>query len=275
MNICGLYEWKLTDVLGAHLKKYEITLLQETWSAEGDVFYRDDYTYYNFPRKCHKLSMRNSGGLGVFIKHTVADGVTCVKNTEDILVWLKLERSFFSLATDLYLGNVYVVPETSVYLCHDVFNVLRDDISSFQNRPDILVCGDYNARTNTLQDYIDEFHYGNNGDLPVTSHTDMSRSTLLMDMLENGYLNRCSKDKARANRHGNHLIEFCKALSLLIIIGRLGGIKLLETSPRWYNGSQHCLYDLQTGVVLINWGFHHWTQSARIWPSWFVNKNCL
>ena len=205
----------------------KLGLLRETYFIWTII-----YTYYNFPRKYrHKLSMRNSGGLGVFIKHTVADGVTCVKNTEDILVWLKLERSFFSLATDLYVGNVYVVPETSVYLCHDVFNVLRDDISSFQNRADILVCGDYNARTNTLKDYIDEFHYGNNGDLPVTSHTDMRRSTLLMDMLENGYLNRCSKDKARANRHGNHLIEFCKALSLLIINGRLGGIKLLETSP--------------------------------------------
>ena len=108
MNICGLYEWKLADdVVGAHLKKYDIILLQETWSAEGDVFYLNGYKYYNFPRKHrHKLSMCNS----------------CVKYTGDISAWLKLERSFYLLAADLYAGNMYVVPEISVYLCHDVFN---------------------------------------------------------------------------------------------------------------------------------------------------------
>ena len=37
MNICGLCEWKLSeDVLGTHLKKIDIILLQETWSAAGD-----------------------------------------------------------------------------------------------------------------------------------------------------------------------------------------------------------------------------------------------
>ena len=73
MNICGLSQWKLDDdVLGNHFKNYDIILLQETWSAEGDNFYLSGYTFYNFPRKYrHKLSLWNSGGLGVFIKHTV------------------------------------------------------------------------------------------------------------------------------------------------------------------------------------------------------------
>ena len=55
-----------------------------------------------------------------------------------------------------------------------------------------------------------------------------------MDMLENEnwYLNRCTKDKACANRHGNHLIEFCKALSHLIINGRLGRDKAIGDFAR-------------------------------------------
>ena len=136
MNICGLYQWKLADDgLGAQLKKYDIVLLQETWSAEGDVFYLDGYTYHIFPKNIvtncpcgetcfiwmviHIITFPKNivtncpcvilVGLGVFIKHTVADGVTFVKYTEEILAWLKLERSFFSLATGLYVGYVYVV----------------------------------------------------------------------------------------------------------------------------------------------------------------------
>ena len=72
----------------------------------------------------------------------------------------------------LYVGNVYVVPENSVYLCHDVFDILRYDMSSFPAYSKTLICGDYNARTNICPDYLDDFPYGSYGDLPVISPVD-------------------------------------------------------------------------------------------------------
>ena len=93
----------------------------------------------------------------MFINHAVANGDNCVRYTEDISAWLTLEKSFVSLATYLYVEHVYAVPLTSVYVSYVVFDRLLDDISSFQNCLDILVCCDYNARTNIIQDYIDEF----------------------------------------------------------------------------------------------------------------------
>ena len=88
MNICGLSEWKLADeILGIHFKRYDIILLQETWAAEGDEFYLDDYVFHNFPRKYrHKLSIRNSGGLCVYINRVITEGVNIVKNRDDISV---------------------------------------------------------------------------------------------------------------------------------------------------------------------------------------------
>ena len=33
---------------------------------------------------------------------------------------VKIDRGFIGLGNDLYVANVYVVPETSVYSCHDM-----------------------------------------------------------------------------------------------------------------------------------------------------------
>ena len=201
MNICGLSQWKLDDdVLGNHFKNDDIILLQETWSAEKDNFCLSGYTFYNFPREYrHKLSLRNSGGLGVFINHTVCNWVKLVKYTDDIVVWLRLESSFFCFVNDIYVGNVYLVPQNSVYLCHDVFDILRDDMSSFPAHSATLLGGDYNARTNICPDYLDDFPYGSYGDLPVISPVNNKRSTLLLGMFESGKLKRFSKDEARIN----------------------------------------------------------------------------
>ena len=57
----------------------------------------------------------NSDGLGVFINQADADGIKCVKCTEDKLVCLDLETSFFSLATDFYEGNMYVTSDPCVF----------------------------------------------------------------------------------------------------------------------------------------------------------------
>ena len=240
MNICGLCEWKLADdVLGTHFKKFDIILFQETWSAAGDEFSLDGYVFFNFPRKySHQLSIRNSGGLGVFLKIGLSEGVKFIKHRDDILVWLKLDKNFFGLAKDLYVANVYIVPEISVYLCHDAFHILQDDLGGFPTNSDFLVCGDYNARTNVVPNFIGEVSNGNNGDLPVINSASDSRSILIREMSENGKLERFSKDEARTNKHGIQLIELCKAVGLLIINGRvgkdkgIGGFTRVDTTDR-------------------------------------------
>ena len=141
MNICGLYDWKLEDgLLGSHFKKHDVILLQETWSNEGEEFHLDGYIFYNFPRKYRcKPSLRNSGGLGVFIRRDIAEGVHIVKSYHDVSVWVRLDKHLLGLVNNLYVANVYIVPENSVYLCHDVFHVLRGDISGFPCNSDVLV----------------------------------------------------------------------------------------------------------------------------------------
>ena len=91
-------EWKLADdVLGTHFKKFDIILLQETWSAIRDEFSLDGYVFFNFPGKYrHQFSIRNSGCLGVFLMIGLPEGVTFIKHTGDILVYSNLDKNFLA-----------------------------------------------------------------------------------------------------------------------------------------------------------------------------------
>ena len=84
------------------------------------------------------------------------------------------------------------------------------------------MCGDYNARTNVVPDFIGEFLSGNDGNLLIINSANNKMSILIREMAENGNLKRFSKDEARTNRHGSQVIEFCKSIGLLIINGRVG-----------------------------------------------------
>ena len=118
-----------------------------------------------------------------------------MKYTVDILVWVKLDKIFFGLANDLYVAHmyiyiyIYIVPETSVYSCHDVFHILEEDLRGFSTHSDFLVCGDYNARTNVVPDFIGEFLNDNDGDLPlIINSANNARSILIRKMVEYGNL---------------------------------------------------------------------------------------
>ena len=98
-NIHGLSQDKLSDdILGTMLKGYDIILLSETWASDHDDFVLEGFEYHNYPRKCmHLNGARNSGGLGVFIRQSIREGIDIWCHTEDIVVWYILRKSFFGI----------------------------------------------------------------------------------------------------------------------------------------------------------------------------------
>ena len=180
----------------------------------------EGFEFYNFPRlNRHCKAKRNSGGLGVFVRNCIKEDVTFIKSFEDVIAWFKLRKDRFHLPNDIYLGNVYVVPEGSSYLNYDVFDLIKKDIAKFPSGTQVLICGDYNARTGTAPDVHFNTRYGNDNGL----------DTFCPDMCiaENArYIpDRFSMDKASNNNHGNNLLELCKSTGLIIFNGRLGADK--------------------------------------------------
>ena len=77
------------------------------------------------------------------------------ENHEDIIAWKKLKKDFFGLQKDIFIANIYIVPEGSVHLKHVPLITLHNDISNLTKDCEIICCGDYNERTNTLPDFTD------------------------------------------------------------------------------------------------------------------------
>ena len=79
-------------------------------------------------------------------------------------IFKRVKKDFFGFQSDVYVANVYIVPEGYTYLMHDGYIVLYDHVVEVPNNCEILLCGDYNARTGILPDFNTHF-MGSNGDL--------------------------------------------------------------------------------------------------------------
>ena len=94
-------------------------MLSETWSSDQDDISLDGYFYYNYPRNYkHPDAKRMSGGLGIFIRRELKDGVDIWSYTDDVIAWVILKKDFFGIQSDIYVANVYIVPEGSTYIRH-------------------------------------------------------------------------------------------------------------------------------------------------------------
>ena len=223
-NINGLSQEKLNDaLLGVFLKNYDVILLNETWASDVDDYILDGFVYHNYPRKCkHSKSKRESGGLGIFVNRDIQDGVIRWAHTDDIIAWIILKKSFFGFEKDIYLGTVYIVPEGSTYLKYDEFNLLYQQILKVPDDSEIALCGDFNARTGITPDFDLHFNGSNAGLNQFLPPDDLGVYHLINEMCQRGTHTRASRDKTIVNRHGIHLLEFCKSAGMLILNGRLG-----------------------------------------------------
>ena len=115
--MCGLYDYKLyDDMLGPFLKLHDVIFVTETWAWESDYFNLEGYVYHNFNRKSkHANAKRNSGGIGIFIRRELKEGIEIKKCINDVVVWVKLNGKFFGTIRDIYIAIAYIVPEGSTH----------------------------------------------------------------------------------------------------------------------------------------------------------------
>ena len=83
-NINGLTQNKLNDhLLGKFLKMHDLILIAETWADKHDDFVLYGYTFTNYPRGYRNpYAKRCSGGLGIFIRSEILNGVEMIKHFE-------------------------------------------------------------------------------------------------------------------------------------------------------------------------------------------------
>ena len=162
-----------------------------------------------------KTACRQSGGISLMFKSKFKNYVTIVKNDTEL-----------SNATDLFLCGTYIPPEKSNYFDEEIFEEFENDIIRFSSRGNVITLGDFNARTNKLDDFVSS-----------------EGSELIHDTSENSL---CPTERQNfdsvINNHGKQLIEICKNCDLRILNGRTMGDSLGRPTFHGKNG---------TSVVII------------------------
>jgi hypothetical protein len=152
----------------------------------------------------------------VLYRAALTKGITCLKHTNDEIVWLKLDKEFFGFEKTTLLALCYLIPVNSSRQDTedtDFFDRLLLDIAqfriSFGNCVDIFVSGDFNARTADRPDYV--------------SQEDTVYVPLPDDyIVDHDVTPRTSMDTKAPNAHGYSLLDMCKSAQLRIVNGRVG-----------------------------------------------------
>lgn len=233
-NVNGLYNksqdyCKLDDSLFVNrILPYDIVGLVETHSSQDNRINVSDYFCFQNDRPKKSTARKASGGLAVLIKNSIRPGVKIV-GSDQISIWLKLDKTFFNGQYDTYLSIVYIPPENSTFSLNtnvDPFQILERQVINYKRMGEIVIMGDLNARTATELDYI------------VNDGTDFIDSAYSVDQK---MILRSNQDKVK-NKSGNLLLELCVSASLRILNGRTAGDSLGSYTCHKYNGNSSVDY---------------------------------
>ena len=138
---------------------HDIVCLIEMWAKDKDDYSTlfETHQPFSFVRSVENHFL---GGIIAYVRNELLPG--CVRIYENIndLVVLKLDKEFFSLERDLIFVPVYLSPESStVFNTYEKagFEHIEENINQIveeYKNIDIMVAGDFNARTGELDDFI-------------------------------------------------------------------------------------------------------------------------
>ena len=104
-------KFQQSEVLGI-INKHDIFGIVETHADSNSDLQIHDFRHYVKRRENSKGKL-NSGGTDVYIRKTIIGGTSFITTRNKNILWIKLDKSFFELDKDLYLGIVYISPNTS------------------------------------------------------------------------------------------------------------------------------------------------------------------
>lgn len=134
-------------------KGRDIVLYSETHQAPGQLM--PHVTGYRWETACRaetRSGSRGSGGVAVLFREELQPLLHIVRRDDQArYLWVRLRAD---TGRFLYIAICYFPPSTSVYAGprgQSPFSVLDDDIWEFSRDGDIILLGDFNARTGNTQ----------------------------------------------------------------------------------------------------------------------------
>ena len=223
-NINGFTYSKLQDPdFVKHTSKHQIFGLVETHHTAEDIDQLQILGYKCFQacRKKQKFG-RKHGGLAVYIHDSLTAGVQKVSTQGSETIVLKLKKDFFGLNNDTFVLFSYCVPANSSYAIRTQFDPYADleqKISNIGTGSNLICFGDFNARTGTKPDYIEN---EDNTDLTIPDDY----------ILDTVATTRRGNMDIVSNKYGESLLSLCKDVPLRICNGRMGHLHVTNGMAR-------------------------------------------
>ena len=137
---------------------YDIICMIETWGRSQDDFsdFLETHESFSYIRS---EAENFSGGIIVYINKYILSGCARIFSTFKDSVFIKLDKTLFSLERDLILGVIYLFPTGSVVYIEGKSGVqlLEEKVAKITDQNHychILLAGGFNSRTGNLKDYI-------------------------------------------------------------------------------------------------------------------------
>ncbi|CAG2248789.1 unnamed protein product [Mytilus edulis] len=219
----------------AEFKNDDLIFLTETHAGYDSCISFENFQYYPFCRSKSKNN-RYFGGLGILIRNNIRKGVKFQNDGTSEYQWLKLCKEFFNFKRDIFICIVYYAPKCSI----DLIEILEKDIiEKYGKREEIILLGDFNARTGNDCDFIE----GDN-----TNHIPLNNSNYNIDILNE---RRASCDNTVDSR-GKDLLDFCICNQIRILNGRILGNSTGKHTCFKYNGCSVVDYVLASEQLFCN-----------------------
>lgn len=155
-------------------------------------------------------SKRGQAGVSLLIKNKHLDYLSHIKSASPNIIWCQLNRQLFGINSDIYLAAVYLPPLQSQRIAgEDVLSILEQEIHKYSIQGKITLLGDLNARTGTLNDFIENDCH----DFLATDDT---------YNLDKIWPKRNNGDYT-VNRLGGEILRLCIGNKLRILNGRVAG----------------------------------------------------
>ena len=210
-NVHGLGQ-KHKDSFFLEYLNHDINILSETWKSDNSNIDIPKFNQFCSFRTKTKKAKRNSGGIMIYVKKEIQNGIEILKNItkSQNRIWLKLNKFFFGFDEDLYICGIYIPPHGSPHYDNE-YEKLENEINILSKNGKILITGDFNSRTSNSPDFI----------------LNDENNEYLEEILPNGYISdfqctRKTQDK-NLNAQGRELLELCVSAKIRILNGRFIG----------------------------------------------------
>ena len=93
-------------------------------------------------RKKHEKARICSGGVSMYVKNSIAKGVSKLPFSHSDILWVRLDHNLFSLQRDIYLAIIYFSPENSsgaVKAINEMYSILLRNIEYYSQLGNIII----------------------------------------------------------------------------------------------------------------------------------------